>query len=185
MAGDGGVEGDARGLPAEVGDEALIAIGAGRSVGGVAEIELVVGGELELEDVGAGFAVDLVEIFGPGVAALELKAVRQLPADTGLQRVVVGDENGVGEERALAQTLPGQASGCIGDGVGGLAIDGVLGAGEEGLVEFNLAGAMRGLRADIADVEDIAAAERNLDVEVVFLGAAVEHVGVRALDERG
>ena len=62
VAGDGGVEGDARGKPGEVGDNALIAIGAGGTVGGMPEVKLVAGGKLQLEDVGADFAVYFVEI---------------------------------------------------------------------------------------------------------------------------
>src|ERR1700728_274271 len=183
VAGDGGIELDARRQPAEIGNDALIAIGAGGTVGGMPEVQLVAGGKLQLEDIGADFAIDLVEILGPGEAALKLKAVLEVSANAGLQGVVIGNEGGVGEERALADSLDGESGGDVVDGVVGLSIDRILGAGEESLVELVLSGAMVGIGANVTDVKDVAVAQGNLDVEVVLLGAAVEDVGVGALNE--
>ena len=71
--------------PGEVHHQPLIAIVIGKPVGGMAEIELVVGRELQLEDIRATLAVDLIEVLRPCITGLKAEATSHPPCHPDLE----------------------------------------------------------------------------------------------------
>jgi hypothetical protein len=117
----------------------------------VPEIQLVVGGQLQFERVGANLTVDFVQILGRGIADLELNAVAKPASERGLQRVVICNEVVIGQQRSFADALVRHTRRDIGDGVIRLAIDWTCGAGKLGLIKLPLARTMRGDGADVTE----------------------------------
>ena len=104
---------------------------------------LIVGRQLQLEDVCSKFPVDLVEVLGPGVAALDFEPMLHASRDAGLQRVVVRDENRIGEQRSLAHSLNRQPRGHVVDRVRRLPIHRIPRARQQRLIELHLPRSMR------------------------------------------
>jgi len=94
-----------------------------------------------------------------------------------LQRVIVGFKLRIGKERSSGNSGIRQSLNYITRGIRDCTIDRADRTGQQGLIEFNAAWRMSGMRTHIAGFQQEVIRKNILNIQVIFLRVGVDNMG--------
>src|SRR5580692_6166030 len=150
----------------------------------LARIALIVGKQPQFEYGTAARSTGFVQAFRPCVAAQELQSMPESPRHTGLERIVVGDEIRLGEQRARTYSLEWESRNQVIGRVSRFPIYRIRRASQKRLVELDRSRPVRGPGSHIAHFEQIVSAKFVLDIQVIFLRPSVHRLRRKSLQKR-